>query len=354
MTNSKGAVARYVRYYDVYSADGTRLRAWTNDAKGPTVLLSNGLGTNPHSWPAFLSPDCGIRIVSWNHRGVGGSERPASKRVDLDSYIEDAIAVMDDAGIESAVVAGWSAGVTVAFELAARFPTRVDGILAVAGVPGNTFATMLAPLRIPPAISKRLMSNLAHVGKFGGTYAHPLSRNIPWTSWTANLVRYSRFIRPEADTEDLRILMQEFCRTDPGWYAHLALGVLKQRRIPLSGVRVPVTFIAGEYDFLTGSRDMLSASQRIPGARFVELTASHFISIEFPGAVKAELLALLQRAEKEKAAREEAVKNAANVEPITKASMPAEKAVAGKAVVRKIADAKKAPAKKSATNKTAG
>ena len=357
MTKRKNPVARFVRYYDVFSADGTRLRAWTNDADGPTVLLANGLGTNPHSWPALLSPDCGVRIVSWNHRGVGGSARPADKRVDLDSYIEDAIAVMDHAGIESASVASWSAGVTVAFELAARFPERIDGILAVAGVPGNTYATMLAPFKIPPVIAKQLMANLTHAGKIGGTWAHPLSRNILWTSWTANLLRHSRLIRPEADTEDLRILMQEFCRTDPGWYAHLALGILRQRRISLSGVRVPVTFLAGKHDLLTGSRDMLTASQRIPGSRFVELAASHFIPIEFPEQVTTELLNLVERAGKEKAARESAVANATNVEPITK--VPAKRAAAGKsatktATTRKLVAAEKSPASKTAANKTAG
>ena len=30
--------------FDVTSADGTRLRAWTNDAEGPTVLLVHGWG----------------------------------------------------------------------------------------------------------------------------------------------------------------------------------------------------------------------------------------------------------------------------------------------------------------------
>lgn len=351
MTKRKSPMARYVRYYDVVSADGTRLRAWTNDAEGPTVLLANGLGTNPHSWPGLLNPNCGVRIVSWNHRGVGGSARPVDKRVDLDSYIEDAVAVMDHAGIESASVASWSAGVTVAFELAARFPERIDGILAVAGVPGNTYATMLAPFKIPPVIAKQLMANLTHAGKIGGTWAHPLSRNLPWTSWTANLLRYSRLIRPEANTEDLRILMQEFCRTDPGWYAHLALGILRQRRISLSGVRVPVTFVAGKHDILTGSRDMLTASQRIPGSRFVELAASHFIPIEFPELVTAELLDLVQRAEKEKTAREFAVAKSANVEPIKKtpAREAAAKTVATQKVATKKVVAATKPTKKSAS-----
>lgn len=338
MTSGKAPAARYVRYYDVYSADGTRLRAWTNDAKGPTVLLSNGLGTNPQSWPALLSPDCGINIVSWNHRGVGGSARPESGRVDLDSYIEDAIAVMDDAGIESTVVAGWSHGVTVAFELAARFPDRVDGIVAVAGVPGDTFATMLAPFKVPPVVAKQLMGGLTRSAKIGGTVLHPFSRNIPWTVWTANILRYSRFVRPEADTDDLRALMKEFCQTDPGWYGHLATGVLKQRRISLSGIRVPVTFIAGRYDILTGSRDMLTASQRIPGSRFRELEASHFIPIEFPHVVTHEILDVLARARKSRDTKV-ATTVAAARGPIPKKAPAARKAPAKSAPAPKVTKA---------------
>ncbi len=115
---------RSLRFYDVTSADGTRLRAWTNDAEGPTVLLCNGLGTNPYAWPALLRRDCGVRVVSWNHRGVGGSDRPADPdRVGVEAFVEDAIAVLDDAGISRCVVAGWSIGVNTAFELASVHPT---------------------------------------------------------------------------------------------------------------------------------------------------------------------------------------------------------------------------------------
>ena len=139
-----------LRFYDVVSADGTRLRAWTNDADGPTVLLCNGLGTNPYAWPALLRSDCGVRVISWNHRGVGGSERPADRdRVDVTAFVEDAVAVLDDAGVQACPVVGWSIGVNTAFELAVEHPERVTGLFAVAGVPGGTFASMGAPLQIP-------------------------------------------------------------------------------------------------------------------------------------------------------------------------------------------------------------
>ena len=288
--------AAFVRYYDVTSADGTRLRAWTNDAEGPTVFLSNGLGTNPHAWPSLLKPDCGLHVVSWNHRGVGGSARPKDDRVDLDAFVEDAVAVMDHAGIESAVVASWSAGVTIAFELAGRHPERITGILAVAGVPGNTFATMLAPLRLPPLVSKQLMVGLARTASVSGRVLAPLTSRIPWTNATANMLRMSRLINPAADTAELRTLMQEFCTTHPSWYAKLALGASEHQRISLSNIDVPVTFITGKWDMLTGSRDMLTASQRVKGSRFRELESTHFIPIEYPEIVLDELKQLVARA----------------------------------------------------------
>lgn len=285
----------FVRYYDVISADGTRLRAWTNDAEGPTVLLSNGLGTNPHAWPSLLKPDCGVRVISWNHRGTGGSARPADDRVDLDAFVEDAVAIMDHADVATATVLSWSAGVTIAFELAGRHPDRVNGILAVAGVPGNTFATMLAPIKMPPFIAKKLMVGLARSGGLSGPVIAPLTKRIPWTNATANMLRWSRIINPAADPGELRTLLQEFCTTHPSWYAKLALGVSEHQRVSLSQIAVPVTFLAGKWDMLTGSRDMLSASKRVDGSRFRELESTHFIPVEFPQIVLDELRHLLAR-----------------------------------------------------------
>jgi len=285
----------FVRYFDVISADGTRLRAWTNDADGPPVLLSNGLGTNPHAWPSLLKPDCGVRVISWNHRGTSGSDRPVDGRVDLDAFVEDALAVMDHAGIATATIASWSAGVTIAFELAGRHPERVNGILAVAGVPGNTFATMLAPIKVPPFIAKKVMVGLARSGGLSGPVLAPIIKRVPWTNATANMLRWSRVINPAADPGELRTLLQEFCTTHPSWYAKLALGVSEHQRVSLSSIAVPVTFLAGKWDMLTGARDMLSASKRVDGSRYRELASTHFIPVEFPEIVLEELKFLLGR-----------------------------------------------------------
>lgn len=287
--------AALVRYYDVTSADGTRIRAWTNDADGPTVLLSNGLGTNPHAWPSLLSPDSGVRVVGWNHRGTGGSARPDDGRIDLESFVEDAVAVMDDAGVDRAVVAAWSTGVTIAFELATRHPERVAGILAVAGVPGNTFSTMLAPLHVPPVLGRAAMVALARSVTVTGYALAPITRKLPWTNFTTDLVRHTRLISPAADTAELRTLLQEFFTTHPVWYAKLALSVAEHARVSLRDIDVPVTFVAGRWDVFTGARDMLTASQRVRGSRFRQLNGTHFIPVEFPEVVLDELKDLLGR-----------------------------------------------------------
>jgi 3-oxoadipate enol-lactonase len=255
-----------VRYYDVTSADGTRLRAWTNDADGPTVLISNGLGTNPHAWPSLLRPGSGVRVV---HDGDGGLGR--------------------------VVVASWSTGVTVAFELATRHPERVAGILAVAGVPGNTFSTMLSPLHVPPLLGRALMVGLARSVTVTGHALAPVTRKLPWTNLTTDLVRWSRLISPAADTAELRTLLQEFFTTHPAWYAKLALSVAEHERVSLRDVDVPVTFVAARWDVFTGAQDMLTASQRVRGSRYRELNGTHFIPVEHPDVVLKELQQLLAR-----------------------------------------------------------
>ena len=162
-----------IAFEDILSDDGTRLRAWTNDPHGtidgPTVVLCNGLGTNPWAWPALLDPDCGVRVVSWNHRGTGGSDRPRDRsRVAIEQFVEDALSVMDHYGVDRSVLMGWSMGVNTMFELTVRHPERVTGLFAVAGVPGDTFSSMLGPLMLPRFAAKALTVNLARALKLGG------------------------------------------------------------------------------------------------------------------------------------------------------------------------------------------
>ena len=287
-----------LRYYPVVSADGTRLQAWTNDAPGPTILLCNGLATNPHAWPALLRADCGVRVISWNHRGVGGSARPHDgDRVGIDAFVEDAVAVMDDAGVGRCAALGWSIGVNTSFELAVQHPDRVSGILAVAGVPGATFTSVGAPLLIPRFARRPVARAVMHgLGRLGPRL-DPIAARISMGPAATFLLQRSGLMFPGADPAVVREAVLTYLDTPIDWGMHLARHADQHARVSLSKIAIPTTFIAGKYDLLASARDMKSAADRIPDAKYVEYVGSHFIQMERPEAVHAELLELIARAE---------------------------------------------------------
>jgi pimeloyl-ACP methyl ester carboxylesterase len=285
-----------LRFYDVVSGDGTRLRAWTNDVEGPTVLLCNGLGTNPYAWPALLDPECGVRIISWDHRGVGGSARPGDvEQVGIDAFCEDAIAVMDDAGIDACVLMGWSMGVNTMFEVAVNHPERVTGLFAVGGVPGDTFASMGAPMMIPRPFRKPISVNVARLLKRAGTPLTEVARRLPVGPLTYEVLTHTGFMLSMPDPELARRAIKEFLTTPIDWYMHLALHSSLHLRVSLRTISVPTSFVAGTFDILASSYDMKTAAERIPGATYQELRATHFIAMEKPDEVHEALLDLIDR-----------------------------------------------------------
>ena len=287
-----------VRFHKVTSADGTVIEAWSNVAEGPTVLLCNGLGTNPFAWPDLLDPECGLRVISWNHRGIGRSSRPEDEsRVGMDSFVEDALAVLDDAGVDKCVVAGWSIGVNTAFELAVRHPERVSGLFAVAGVPGGTFASMGAPLFIPRFLREPIGVNVARVMKHTGPVLTPVARRIPMGPISTTVLRYSGFMFPTARPKDVKRAVREFLTTPVDWYGHLAVAAAEHRRVSLSDIDVPTAFLAGRWDLLASHHDLRSAADRIDGATYVEIYGTHFITLEKPKAVTRLLRDLVDRAQ---------------------------------------------------------
>lgn len=287
-------------YFHVEATDGTALQAWTNDPHdtrpGPTVVLCNGLGTNPYAWPALLDPACSVRVVSWNHRGTGGSQRPRDpERVGIEDFADDAVALMDHLELSSAVLMGWSMGVNTMFEVALAHPDRVRGMLAVGGVPGGTFASMGAPILLPRPVRRPVATGVAHLGRALGPALSPVTTHLPVGRTLMQLLSHSGFMLPLADPELGRRAVEEFLSTPVEWYMHLALHSSRHRRVSLRPIDTPTAFVAGTWDVLASAHDMRTAAERIPGATYTALRASHFLPLERPAEVHQELLGLLDR-----------------------------------------------------------
>ncbi len=297
---ARAATAPRLAFHEVLSDDGTRLAAWTNDPDeriaGPTVVLCNGLGTNAWAWPALLRPECNVRVVSWNHRGTGGSERPIDTgHCGIEAFVDDALSVMDHFAIDRAVLMGWSMGVNTMFELAARNPERVAGLFAVAGVPGDTFATMLGPLRLPRVVNRAVTVSLARGLRLAGRAVSPITTRLPVGTRTIDFLTHTGFMFPVPDPELAAVAIREFLTTPIEWYMTLALATAEHGRVSLSGLGVPVAFVAGKWDVLSGARDMRSAANRIVGATYHELRGSHFLQMEQPDRVHQLLQEFMER-----------------------------------------------------------
>lgn len=304
---ARAATASSIAFHDVLSDDGTRIRAWTNDPEGlkdgPTVVLCNGLGTSPWAWPALLHPDCGVRVVSWNHRGTGGSDRPRdTQRVGIEEFVEDGLSVMDHFGVDRGVLMGWSIGVNTMFELTTEHPERVLGLFAVAGVPGDTFSTMLGPFALPRFVARAITVGLSRIMKYTGKALTPIASRLPVGPRAIDVLTHTGFMFPVPDPKLAAIAIGEFLTTPVDWYFHLALRTSEQARVSLSGIRVPVEFVAATFDLMAGARHMATAAARVEDGTYVELRGTHFIQMEQPERVHRLLLDFLARVSQEQVA----------------------------------------------------
>jgi 3-oxoadipate enol-lactonase len=97
---------------------------------GPAVLFIHGGATDSRLWDGQVSELAeDYRVITYDMRGFGRSPRPTRPY----RMSDDAIAVLDQLGVTSTAVAGFSIGAQIALELAVRVPDRV-ATLALIGV----------------------------------------------------------------------------------------------------------------------------------------------------------------------------------------------------------------------------
>jgi 3-oxoadipate enol-lactonase len=130
--------------------DGCRIHyELFGDPGSPVLTLLEGIGADIAGWrrniPTFASE---LRVVAIDHRGNGASGEPPGPCT-MTTFVEDALAVLDELGVERAHVYGQSFGGIVAQEMALTYPDRVR-TLALAGThPGPAHAIAVAGRTVP-------------------------------------------------------------------------------------------------------------------------------------------------------------------------------------------------------------
>lgn len=89
-----------------------------------------------HGYARFVDGLAALgRLVVFDRRGVGLSDAVTDWSTSIyDQWLEDALSVLDTAGIESVHVVGWEQGADLAWLLALRHPHRVSGVVVFHGL----------------------------------------------------------------------------------------------------------------------------------------------------------------------------------------------------------------------------
>jgi 3-oxoadipate enol-lactonase len=147
---------------------------WERSGRGEPLLLIQGMSGTHLAWGepflSLLEPD--FDCVVFDNRGIGNSAE-VSAPFTIAELAEDALAVMDAAGLESAHVLGISMGGMVAQQLALQAPERLRTLTLGCTYPGGEGSSLIAPEDAGPLFEAFASGNLDQVMK--AAYAVNLS-----------------------------------------------------------------------------------------------------------------------------------------------------------------------------------
>ena len=275
------------------SEDGTTLVYKSIGALERTpIAFCNGLGGTYRTFGevfAGLLPE--YRMVCHDYRGLFESGHPpADDPLDVPTHARDLLHVLDHAGIDQAVLFGWSMGVQVALEAYRQAPDRVRAMVFASGVTGH----LLNSVEVVPGASWLALAGVRVMQRTGGDVAAALSRVVR-TKAVADLAHRLRLVgrNSEVTLEHAALLLS----SDPAIYWRMVERLHEHDASPwLRDIEVPVLILHGDSDVLTPvhrGEEMLDA---IPGAEMRVFTGcTHAVILEYPDRVAKNVRDFLDR-----------------------------------------------------------
>jgi len=218
---------------------------------GEPLLLIMGMSGTHLSWgepfPEALRGH--FEVVIYDHRGMGRSARtePPFTIADL---ADDAAALLDELGWESAHVCGISMGGMVAQELVLRHPDRVRTLTLGCTYAGGAGATLTSP-----DVGMRLFESMQ-----SGDRERALR-----VGWEVNVSE--RFASDEEQFAEFRRRALEVPANVPTIMAQMQAIMPHDTSARLNEISVPTLVIHGTEDQMLSSRNGEAIARAIPGAR---------------------------------------------------------------------------------------
>ena len=252
------------------------------EGEGPLVLLLHGFPDTAHSWdaarPALAA--AGFRAVSPFTRGYAPTSAPADGDYRMEALADDAVALIEALGADSAIVVGHDWGAAAAHGAAIKAPSRVRMLVTVA-IPHP------ASVRLSPLLVWRARHFIAFRRKGAaerlraGDFADVDMLVRRWSpAWQLTAGETAAVKRSFAEPGCVEAAL--------GYYRQAGNSVPRFLRAP---VAVPSLAFAGASDPSVGPPAFEKARRWYPGGyEVVTLPGGHFLHREHPDEFNAELL----------------------------------------------------------------
>ena len=281
----------------VTSDDGTVLYAEVHGPDdAPTIVLSHGWACSRSVWQYQVQALRGeFRVVTYDQRGHGRSERAAAGDYSTDALAADLRAVVrlcvPDG--ERTLLVGHSMGAMAVVAWADEYPQDVDQRLAGAVLANTCMAGLVR--------QAKLVVTVAALGRLKEAVGRSLLGKPLWVPNTPMpvMLRAVKYVAlgPDASPAQAAFCEQMFldCHADVRAGFGATLSDLDQHHA-IASLRVPVVVIVGKEDRVTPPRQARRLSEALPDAELVELRGvGHMAPLEAHAAVTKHIEALARR-----------------------------------------------------------
>jgi len=268
----------------------------------PVVFLHGGPGQGSEHFDALAGPvmERQLRMVYYDQRGSGLSERPVNRDYAIATLVDDIEALRQELGTPKLALIGHSFGAVLALEYAAKYPTNVSHVIIVAGLWDTS---VQCPLRLERFAALR-----------PDVYARARNDTISSDGSRRNdcdiELRARNGLGDDRRRFDLQTVFTDSSmatRLDSvntarhvvyGWEINRAVmeaGMNRYRFTRFDAVTAPVLVIAGKLDGAVIPEGLRPLAEKLPHARYVEFEKSgHFVYLDEPERFAREVRAFIQ------------------------------------------------------------